>query len=175
MSEGFDAQLVRRGAITGAGAYVGGSILVFAFMLLAGDVLGALASAAPIASATFGYSALHGWSALADGSLPLLLFALIPAAILVGAGYSAASQTSGLAASAAKRGASVTVGYLSVSLVSTLYLFVRARSAFSGMGTTTGSGGVDVLGFALIVAFTGVLFPLAFGAVGGLLAQARGY
>lgn len=177
MSGGFDSQLVRRGAITGAGAFIGGSVLVFAFMMLAGDILGAIASVAPIASATFGYAMLHAWAAAADGSAALLIFALIPAAILVGAGYSAASQTSGLAASAAKRGAAVTVGYLSLTVLSLLYLFVRAQSVLSGMGTTSANtgGGVDVLGLAVIVVVTGIVFPVVFGALGGLLAQARGY
>lgn len=180
MSGRFDARLLRRGAITGSGAFVGGSILVFAFMLLVGDMLGALASVAPIASATFGYNMMHAWAALLDGSPALLVFALIPAAILVGAGYSAASQTDDVEESAAARGAAVIVGYLSLTVLSVAYLFVRASSPLGSTGgtassTASGGGGVDVIGLVLMIGFTGVLFPLVFGALGGRLAQARGY
>jgi VIT1/CCC1 family predicted Fe2+/Mn2+ transporter len=52
MSGGINSRLVRRGAITGAGAFVGGAILVLVFAFLIGGTLGAVTSLAPISTAT---------------------------------------------------------------------------------------------------------------------------
>lgn len=172
MSGIVNSRLVRRGAITGAGAFVGGAILVLVFAFLVGGMLGALASLAPVSTATMGYAALHAWVAMLDGSPQVLVFALIPGAILVGAGYSAARQTSDLPTSPVTRGAAVTVGYLSVVVLSILYTIVRAGAV---PGTYGGGVGADFFGVAVAIVFTGLAFPLVFGALGGWLAQARGY
>lgn len=172
MSGGIDTRLVQRGAITGAGAFVGGAILVFAFALLIGGTAGAIASIAPISTATMGYAALHAWLAVLDGSPLLLALAAIPAVILVAAGYSAAQQTTDLGIDPLTRGAAVTVGYCSVMVLSLLYSLVRAGSIGSAFG---GSGGAELFPIALAVLFTGIAFPLVFGAAGGWVAKARGY
>lgn len=106
-----------------------------------------------------------------------MLFSFIPAAILVGAGYSAASQTSDLPVSPLTRGAAVTVGYLAVLVLAIVYAMVRVGTlsgSFGGSGAAGGAGG-DVVGLAIAVVFTGLAFPLVFGALGGWIAQARGY
>lgn len=172
----FENVPLRRGAITGAGAFLGGAALVFFFMQLAGGVLGALSSTAPIGTAAFGYSALHGWPALYDPSVVVLLLGLIPAVILLAAGYSAASQTSGTPGTGFERGTSVVVGYLAVTVLSIGYFFVRLQSMAGGAGSSGSlTSGTDFVGLGFLVLFTGILFPLLFGGLGGLIAEKRGY
>lgn len=183
MSDGLP---VRDGAITGAVAFLGGSALMFVFLQLIGDVVAAISSVAPVASSTLVYSLLHGWPVLSGEVSPVvLIFSLIPAAILVAAGYSVAKKTADSRVSASKRGASVAVGYCSIAVLSLVYIVIRVQSLLndvfgSSAGATTStaaasSSSADLLPLLLMIGFTGVVFPVAFGALGGIIAQSRGY
>lgn len=164
------ARLARQGAITGGGAFVGGSILVFALMKTVGDVAGLVASIAPIAGATWGYAAMHGSSALWLGEPALLVLALGPAAILFVAGYSAAGRTSDLPVSPLVRGAAITVGYLGLATLVALHLLLG--SGTDAVFEASFGGEVGLPPVALTFALAGVAFPVVFGGLGGA-SQAR--
>ncbi len=173
---------VGQGLKSGAFAWIGGLVLIFVFMQLLGDVVAAVSSAFPIASAAYVYSFLHGWPMVYGMPPTALVFSLIPIAILIASGYSAAQKTSGGTTNAAKRGASIVAGYFVLVLVSVLYIFVRAASLVSDVtGTSTASAatetasGTDFGALLVILLFTGVVFPAVFGALGGIIAEKRGY
>ena len=158
---------VREGLTVGAAAYLGGMVLTFLFFQLAGGQTASLANAAPLATSAYFWSVLHGWLGLVTGSVTALLFSLVPGLALAATGYVLARRSADSTRSGFRRGATVTAGYLSVFLVTYGYIF--ARAAFSDV--SGGLGGVNPLAIVLPLTFTGLLFPVAFGGLGGYLAD----
>lgn len=107
---------------------------------------------------------------LSEASLPELLYTVVIAAILVGAGYllvqRAGARTEG---EGALYGATIAVGYLPVA-VGTLFL-ARASESSTVFGETISiTIGPDILS---AVVLAGLLFPLGLGALGGYLGFRR--
>ncbi len=169
---GLDGLPLQRGAITGALAFVAGTILVFPLLVVAGPPLRGAALSAPVAVGTFSYLVFHAWPVVLGGPPTLLLFSVLPGVILVAAGYTVASATSESARGGPARGATVVVGYLALAGLSTAYILWR------GPGQTAPgdvSAGLLSVVFVVAVVFSGVLFPLLFGGFGGMLAERRGH
>lgn len=166
MGGGHAARLVRRGAITGAWAFLGGALLVYVSLRTIGGAAGLLARIEPIAAPTWGYAAMHASSAVWLGEPALLVLALVPAGILAWAGSAVARRTNDLPVSPPVRGAVVTVGYFCLTALSALFLVVR-----SGAGevyeASFGGGGFDLLPVGLTLVLAGLIFPIVFGGVGG--------
>lgn len=98
---------------------------------------------------------------------PELAYNLVPIVVLIGAGYLVATKLGALAdgETGAKAGATVVAGYLPIALVGALF-FEESESA----GGFSASVGPDVAQSLLLA---GIIFPLAFGAIGGFVAYRR--
>ena len=162
---------VTEGAIGGAVAFVGGLVLA--------GILGRIDSGLDSDS---DFSLLNevGWTfysshyvvdidlqlttynVIADGDpqLPALLFYLVPILVLVAVGFVVAKTVAmgGDAIDWALAGATITVGYLPLIVLGT-FLFEHSESVI----TAAPQQGESLL-------FAGLLFPILFGAIGGVIA-----
>lgn len=175
MSASLDGVPVWTGAAVGVLAYVVGSLLVLTMLFAVGGPVGDVAGQAPLATATFGYAALHAWALFYGLAPPAIVFSLLPATILAAAGYVVARRSTASSLRAPYRGVAVTVGYLPAAALGLLLAGRRFPSITAG---ETGVALVDALDpvlFALSLAFTGIVFPLLFGALGGGVAERRGF
>ncbi len=155
-----DSLPIGPGTAAGVGAWLAGTVLAYGLGQIDPRVgfLGAFAAGTDLVGAVaYVYLLFHG-SFLA-GSLAAGLYALLPAAVLVVAGFWAADRSRGVAVPGLLRGAAVVVGYLPVTVLVTLYLLFRLDFGFDPV----------TFGAALLLAGTG--FPLVFGGLGGFLAD----
>lgn len=152
---------VETGAIYGAGAYIVG--LIISIIAVETEIIDELAfyGAIDFEGYLLAQQAVHELNIITSGDfisefLPLTVVMII---VLVAAGYLAASREGtprdgeGLT-----NGAAIVIGYLAVALVATIILFVQ----FDDADTT------DAL-LTLIV--TGIVYPVVFGGIGGLVAE----
>jgi hypothetical protein len=131
---------IREGAIAGAIAWVAGLVL---WGVLTGGAGG-------VPSVIFGYSALHLWALLVGANLGVLVFSVIPIAVLAGTGYLLAGRTG--ARGWIPVGGAVAVGYGGLALPSHLLILPPS------------------VGLVIAVLFTGVLMPVVFAGLGGTFA-----
>lgn len=149
---------INAGAGVGAAAWVVGVVVTFIVGQLGiSQVLSLIIGFAPLQGSLAAYSGLHTWfiSGLGGGGLFAVLM-LIPILLLVGAGFYLASQNrsdNGFAT-----GASIAVGYLAMTVLGVVLLMV--------MGSEMGI--VDLI---INVAVAGIVFPVLFGGIGGLVAD----
>lgn len=172
MGGGYAGRLARLGAITGAGAFLGGTLLVYVSLRTIGGAAGLLARIEPIAAPAWGYAAMHASSAVWLGEPALLALAVVPAGILAWAGAAAARRTSDVPVSSPVRGAAVAVGYFGLTALSALFLAVRSGAGEVYEASFGGEFHLLPVGLTLVLA--GVVFPLAFGGLGGYLQAPSG-
>lgn len=159
-----DGVPIRTGVLAGVGAFVVGLILTFLMGTLGlSRGLALLVGIAPLQGTIVSYSAFHLWPlVMGSGSMGgFLVWTILPIVLLIVAGYAVASGT-GDRSSGFKNGASVTAGYLLLTVLAFLLLIV--------MGGRAGSVQIGQLVVGII--FTGILFPVVFGGIGGAIADA---
>ena len=163
MSAGTGQSVQQNGAIAGAAAYVAGIVLtlLIGFAGLSG-AFSLFVGFAPVVGTVSLYSMLHLWPHILGGTGlgSILVWTLLPVVVLVAAGYWVASTNDG----GFTEGASVAIGYFVLSVIGFLVLLVMGNS--SG-GSATG----DILAIGLGLLFTGIVFPVVFGGIGGLIAE----
>lgn len=148
------------GAGIGAAAWVVGAVLTtfIAGQLGISQALLIRLAFAPLRGTLTAYIDLHTWFLSGFGRAGIfVVLMLIPIVLLVGAGFYVASQCrsdDGFAT-----GASVAVGYLAMTILSMGFLLVMS------------SGMTDVVDFVLVIVVTGIVFPVLFGGIGGLVAN----
>lgn len=173
MAAGYLEDLpLRRGAITGAVAFVIGILVTFPLLLVAPPPLSTEAARIPIAMGSFSYLIFHGWVVAFGGPSNLMVFTGIPVVILLGAGYSVATATSESPRRGVARGATIASGYLVLVLLSIGFVLWRQPSLAAVVA--------EPAQFVILIpisafAFAGIAFPLIFGGLGGALAERRGY
>lgn len=172
------------GGAVGAAAYVVGYVLTFIFVAIDGvessdieswkfvgwvfygghnvDVETTLSAGGQSESQTS--SVFEGTSDLTS-TIPEFLYLLLPVVVLVGAGflmYTVVGRRLETGA-AAGVGASVAVGYLVLAVIGT-FLFEYSRSSALGEAT---AGPEMTMGILL----AGIVYPVVFGAIGGVVGQ----
>lgn len=168
----FEDQLVKHGAIFGTIAFVAGMVLTVPLLFVAGGDLAIQARELPLAMAAFGYMLLHAWPVFLGQPPGFLLFAVIPAVLLALVGYATARRTAALSTSARYRGASVVFGYLPATALAFGYVVLRADVG-GDVGLIGALAALDPRFLLTSIGYTGLLFPIVFGAIGGLLAGRR--
>lgn len=163
---------LQRGAITGAIAFVAGSLLVFPLLLVSGGQLSALALSVPVAMTSFSYATFHAWPVLFGGPPALLLFSALPAVILASSAYTIVAASGDSPHGGPARGATIVAGYFPLTVAAVGYFLVRRRT-IGDPGTVPTEIPVAVV--AIVVLFTGVVFPVLFGGLGGAIAERRGH
>lgn len=170
---------VVEGAVAGAAAYVVGLILIFLLLTIDSDVelgtgeagtldeVGWFFYSSHFANIEFslaGESSSENLVSQASTQIPEPVFYLIPIVILIAVGYFVVSTLdiwNPSASDCAQAGATVVVGYLPLALVG-VFLFTVSQ----GGGAAEVSTGPELLTAVLLV---GLLFPLLFGSIGGVL------
>jgi len=186
------------GALIGAGAYVAGYLVTVLFTVLDGfEVAGDVPAWTAIGWVYYGAHnvPIEVSGGPADGlstertsvfelegavaapvselssTVPRILYLLVPVAVLLGAGYGAyrvADERRPGPVRAATLGASVVVGYLALAVVG-VFVFEHSRSlTVQGRPALSFSAGPALVP---AVVLAGLVYPLALGAIGGLLAR----
>ncbi|SNZ03199.1 hypothetical protein SAMN06269185_0215 [Natronoarchaeum philippinense] len=182
-----DGRTIGIGALTGVAAYLGGYLVTYVSMrssveerlsgfnavaeLFGGDPIPAWKAVGWLfynshfvetTIPTFGGTQTQNFVANADGGSMALLF-LVPPLLLLGAGVAAAAFSGARsAADGARTGAGVVAGYLPLAVLGILVF---------GYAVGEGQIGPDAITAVLLA---GVVYPLAFGSVGGALGAAVG-
>lgn len=170
----FDDDLVVHGGLVGILAFVVGMALVLPLLLVGGGELGTQARATPVAMAATGWLFLHAWPALLGLPPDVLLFSALPAVLLAVVGYVAAGRTATLDIPARYRGAGIVFGYFPTTIIAFSFVIVRSQLAATGQPRL-----LDVLStldpglLVGVVGYTGILFPVGFGGVGGYVLAYR--
>lgn len=166
--------VAEQGTIFGTLAFLGGMAFVFPLFVAAGGDLEAQALATPLAMAAFGYMLLHAWGVLFGLPPDFLAFALVPALLLALVGYVTARRTRRLDMPGRYRGAGVVFGYLPVTGLAFVYVVVRFQQlAPDGRSPLAVIATLDPGFLVASVGYTGLLFPLLFGGLGGYVAERR--
>jgi hypothetical protein len=104
-----------------------------------------------------------------------LLLAVVPGGLLTATGYLVAWRTAHLEVQGRYRGAAVTAGYMPATAIAFGYSLLRFQATAD---TQTGVADLFVSldpGFVVAsVGYTGLLFPVIFGGLGGYLVEVRG-
>lgn len=154
---------VRQGGIDGAIAY----LLGLAVTLLVGSLglngtVELLLQSDLVEGTVLGYTFFHQWVPVLGGGMEsFLVWAIVPIVVCVVSGYWIASQSP--RGTGVGHGATITVGYFVLTLLGFVYLEVVADAL-----PATIDGGLDLV---IAIAITGLLFPVVFGGLGGLLAD----
>jgi hypothetical protein len=117
---GLEDVPIRRGAIAGGVAWVGGLAVTAVILTLF------IAEGASVGSTIFTYSLFHIWPVIVGGIGVTLLFWLVPLAILFGTGYWVAANAG--AEGWIATGVAVTAGYLPLSALSHAVAFGPAAA-----------------------------------------------
>lgn len=152
------------GALGGAIAFVVGVLVTFLVGSLGlNETIEFLISVTLVDGSIWGYTVFHQWPlVLGNGTTDsFLVWAIVPIVILLGSGYWAVAQTR--RGNGFLTGASVAIGYFVLTVLAFLYLVFLAGDA-----QVTFELGVDLVVAILI---TGVVFPVVFGGIGGLIAD----
>jgi len=147
------------GAGVGAAAWVVGVVLTFIIGQLGiSQGLSFLIAMAPIQGSLLAYQGIHTWfiSGTGGGGIFMIL-TLVPILILIGAGYYVASQERG--DNGFMTGASVAAGYLAMTVLGLVILLVM------------GGGAINIVDALIGIILAGVVFPVVFGGIGGLVAE----
>jgi hypothetical protein len=171
----IDRPQFRTGLLLGTGAFLAGLALTFLVGTLGvGRGVELLVAVDPLQGTVVAFASLHLWPLALGGAAGwFLVWTLVPAVVLTVAGYAAASgappgigdeDSGGDGDEGFRRGASVAVGYFGLTVLAFLLVVVL------GGGQT---GAIGFGGVAVGVLFTGVLFPLVFGGLGGTIATGR--
>lgn len=164
MSSRNSGMPVQKGALAGGAIFVIGLIVTFVLAKVGFPRgMGMIMAFDPIFGSIFGYSAFHLWPMIlgSSGMGSFTVGAIVPIVLLLGSGFWVASEsTSG---SGFMNGASVTVGYFVLALLAFLYMIF----------TSSGTGGGMQIGVDFVVALvvTGIVFPVVFGGIGGVIAD----
>jgi hypothetical protein len=156
MSASNSGMPVQSGAISGGLAWI--VALVVTYILLEVGVMGGAAGSMIASSFAFVvalFSGLHLWPLLFNNQMSVsLLWVILPIAVLLVSGYYVADRYGG----GAQTGAAVTVGYFALSLLSVIYLVATF-------------GQIDIVQMIAYLIIGGVVFPIVFGGIGGMLAE----
>lgn len=170
----FDEDLVVRGGLGGIVTFLVGMGLVLPLLLVGGGELGAQTRATPLAMAATGWLFLHAWPALLGLPIDVLLFSFVPATLLSVVGYVTARGTASMDLPARYRGASLVFGYFPVTLVAFAFVVVRSQLAATGEPGLVGVLATLDPGFLVaVLGYTGILFPVGFGGLGGYVLEYR--
>lgn len=158
---------IRHGAIVGGGAWVVGVVVSFALASMAGASGSALLGISVLDLSIIFYYMLHLWPMFlapgTDMATAALVFTPIAIVILLYGGYRVASRAENHE-SGFKNGATVTVGYFVLAVLSLLF----------ALGSITELLFQQATGRTLVVViFTGLLMPVVFGGLGGVIADWR--
>lgn len=150
---GVDAQ---GAAVVGAGAYVVGLLLSIVAVEI--EIIDELAfySLLDFEGNLLAHMTFHELGILTESDflsefIPMTIVMIL---VLVGAGYLAASRGGG---NGPQTGAAITVGYLTAAVIATIIIIIQFDS-------------VDTGELLLILFVTGVVYPIVFGGIGGLVA-----
>lgn len=162
----------RRALVAGVGAWLVGLVVTYLLSRVAGGEIASFVGSAPVLFTSVAYATMHFWPVVLQPDLALLYLGLvpIPGCILAGGGYAlAALQRERTTRGGARSGAAIALGYLIMALLTAGYVVLRGRGGF--VSPVVIDVGPAVLG--LIVLVGGVLFPLCFGGLGGVLYARR--
>ncbi|WP_181686180.1 hypothetical protein [Halorhabdus salina] len=157
-----DSRTVRDGTATGALAWILGVVIALVFLALFSTIDGGFLDL--FATSVVFYYTFHLWPLIlvpADLSASAAVFAPVAMLVLFWAGFRAAiraethSGRDGFA-----RGAAIAIGYLGMAIVSLPAFAISIE----------GSLLADPLVTVVIVATTGIVFPVVFGGLGGWIA-----
>ncbi|GAB7018666.1 hypothetical protein [Halostagnicola bangensis] len=177
-----DGLPLKQGAIVGAGTFVVGYIATFVLATIDSEIeLGEEESTFEMIGLLFynaqfvdmelsGLNGTETFNILSEEStqIPELVFNLVPIVLLVAGGYVLATrvlETRQANEGGAKLGASIVVGYLPLAFLGTILFEETAEGGLFGGSVTLAPETLP----AIVLA--GILLPLAFGAIGGYLAQ----
>lgn len=164
----LEDETLRHGALVGAIAFAAGAFIIIPLVLAGGGPLGDQLFEKPVASLVLAYMLFHGWPIFFGGPLQALALALLPVFLLMTAGYITARRTTGFETPAHYRGAAVVFGYLPMTGLGYIYGSLRfGLDAGGNIGEFFGGASLPIV--ITSVGYTGLLFPVAFGAVGGAL------
>ncbi len=168
---------LRRGLKVGALGWVAGLVgTVLAGTLVVGGFAGAVVASLPGAYAfylnahgLFAIGDLHTWNLAASadvlGIFDLLVLVALPVTVLLGCGAHLAAEAESRQ-TAVRAGASVTLGYGLLVLLTTLFLFAQASRLLATDGVAAALTNAGIVARLLVA---GVLSPLVFGTLGGLV------
>lgn len=161
----------RRTVIYGAVAWFGGLCSILVILALASGSTETLVNF-PLVFSTYYWGALHGWAGILSGQVGLLVLAGMPASLLFAVGYYAARRSADRPESGARRGAWIAAGYLPVATVCFVWLYFRLNTFFDSVAAETAVA-LNPFSLLLPLVFTGLVFPVAFGGLGGYVADRR--
>ncbi|PSP75747.1 hypothetical protein BRC81_15335 [Halobacteriales archaeon QS_1_68_20] len=158
---------IRHGAIVGAGGWIVGIVVSYALAQAAGVSGSAVLGVSVLDLSIVFYFMLHLWPLVlapgTDMATAALMFTPIAVAILMVGGYRVASHADN-AESGFRNGATATVGYFVLAVLSLLF----------ALGSVTQFLFQQATGRTIVVVlFTGVLVPVVFGGLGGAIADWR--
>lgn len=168
----YEDETLRQGALLGSIAFVAGAIIIVPLVLVGGGILAERLFDMPVATLALGYMLFHGWPVFFGIPAQALLLAGLPALLLVSAGHITARRAADNSTPAHYRGAAVVFGYLPLTAVGYAYGSLRfGLEAGGGIGELFGGVGLPVV--ITGVGYTGLLFPIAFGGLGGYVYARR--
>lgn len=153
---------MEQGAVYGAGAYVIG--LIITIIGVEAELINELGiyQIFGFEGYLFAQQIVHELRIINNGEFisEFLPMTIVMALLLVGAGYTVASQAGGRQSTGGpKAGGSITVGYFAMAVVATIFLIL--------------SSDPDTVDMIISLLVTGVLYPVVFGGLGGLIAQSQ--
>lgn len=156
-----DTVNLQTAALYGAGAYAIG--LVLTILAVETEIIDELAFYQLLDFEGYLLAQLvsHELNILTDGSFfnELLPMAVLMAILLIAVGYFAASQYEYQRdGDGAKTGAAIAIGYLAAAVVAVVIIFIQTDD-------------VDTTETVLTLFVTGIIYPVVFGGIGGLLAE----
>jgi len=154
-----DSASISSGVVSGVAVWITGLVVTFVVAITQLNIgLYFLVRIAIVEGTLVGYIGLHTW--FLSEFVDIVWLTIIPIGLLVISGFSLAPGSNGDPAAGFTDGAKITVGYLAMTLVAMGYL------------VTAAGGTVQIDGdFLLTVLTTGVVFPIVFGGLGGVLAE----
>lgn len=166
MSSATNGMPVQQGAVVGAVAFIAGLILTLIIgMAGLSQGLGLLVAFSPLLGTVSAFLFVHLWPVVMGGGAgSFLVWTIIPIIVLLVSGYYVGSNYDG-SSSGFVAGASVTVGYLILTILGFLLLLAM------GGGGSQANMGVQIGQLIVGIIFTGIIFPVVFGGIGGAIAD----
>jgi hypothetical protein len=152
---------VRQGALFGAGAYLLSlAATILAIELEVPDELLVYQLYGNFEGYLSAQLYIHELGILSGGEvwIEVLLWTLITISILLAVGFSAASRAAVGSGDGFRQGASITIGYLTLAALATIYLYSQFDS-------------INMSNLLIELVVTGVVYPVVFGGVGGAVAE----
>jgi uncharacterized membrane protein YhdT len=152
---------IRQGALFGAGAYLLSLVTaILAVTLGAPDEMKFYQDVKGVKRYLFAQFNIHELNLLTGGevSTGVLLWTVVTAIILLFVGFAVASEVNIGSGDGFRQGVSITVGYLIATIVAVAYLFIQPENP-------------DMIDLLIWVVVTGIVYPLVFGGIGGIIAE----